>query len=200
MGGEGPRRRLAPDRRVPHPTPMKKNWLRRASNRVLHLVARNCPGGLTLRPFLHRLRGVKIGKHVFIGDDVYLENEYPELVEIQDGSVLSIRCVIIAHTNGGGLVTIGRNVWVGPGVQVVCPVGKTLKIGDGALISTGSVVSASVAPQMLIAPPRSVPVGRVTVSLTEPGSWERFIAGMQPLSTAKTTRAKAAEPPAASSQ
>jgi len=169
---------------------MKKGLLRRAWNRALHLVARNCPGAMTLRPFLHRLRGVKIGRNVFIGDGVYLENEWPELVELQDGAVLSIRCVIVAHTRGGGKVTIGRNVWVGPGALVVCPVGKTLTIGEGALISTGSVISASVAPQMLIAPARSVPVGRVTVSLAEPGSWERFVAGIQPLSPPR-----AAKPP-----
>jgi acetyltransferase-like isoleucine patch superfamily enzyme len=170
---------------------MKKSLLRRTVNRLLHLIARNCPGAMTLRPFLHRLRGVKIGKNVFIGDGVYLENEWPELVELQDGAVLSIRCVIVAHTRGGGKVTIGRDVWVGPGAMVVCPVGKTLTIGDGALISTGSVVGSSVAPQMLIAPPRSVPVGRVTVSLATPGSWENFVAGIQPLHLAKKATPRA---------
>jgi hypothetical protein len=29
-----------------------------------------------MRPFLGRLRGVEIRNRVFIGDDVYLENEY----------------------------------------------------------------------------------------------------------------------------
>ena len=52
-------------------------------NRLLHVAARQLPGSTSVRPFLHRLRGVKIGRRVFIADDVYLENEYPERVEIQ---------------------------------------------------------------------------------------------------------------------
>src|SRR5262249_7048085 len=63
-------------------TANQKNLLRRGSNRILHKLARAVPGSTTLRPALHRWRGVAIGHNVFIGDDVYLENEFPELVEI----------------------------------------------------------------------------------------------------------------------
>src|SRR5580704_1064032 len=63
---------------------MAKSFLRRVSNRILQFAARVAPGSQSFRPLLHRLRGVSIGKNVFIGDDVYLENEYPECVEIQD--------------------------------------------------------------------------------------------------------------------
>ena len=59
----------------------KKNLLRRIANRILGLVARWAPGATTVRPFLHRLRGVRITGRVFIGDDVYMENEYPECIE-----------------------------------------------------------------------------------------------------------------------
>ena len=59
------------------------SYMRGASNRVLHLIARNVPG-CGFRRFLHRCRGMKVGAEVFIGDDVYLENEYPERIEIQD--------------------------------------------------------------------------------------------------------------------
>jgi acetyltransferase-like isoleucine patch superfamily enzyme len=164
---------------------VKKSVLRRAFNRVLHYLGRICPGAKTLRPFLHRLRGVKIGKNVFIGDDVYLENEYPELVELLDNTILSTRCTIIAHTRGGGRVTIGPNVLIGSGAQIVCPVGKALKIGEGSVVSTGSVVSSSVAPHMLIAPPRSVAIGMITVPWTDPGSFEQFVAGIRPLRRAR---------------
>jgi hypothetical protein len=51
---------------------MKKNLFVRIINRILHLMARNLPGSMTVRPFLHRLRGVKIQKNVWIGDDVYI--------------------------------------------------------------------------------------------------------------------------------
>jgi serine acetyltransferase len=160
---------------------VKKSVFRRAFNRLLHSIGRIAPGATTLRPFLHRLRGVKIGKNVFIGDDVYLENEYPELVELLDNTIISARCTILAHTRGGGRVTIGPNVLVGPGAQIVCPVGKALNIGEGSVISTGSVVSSSVAPQMLIAPPRSVAIAKITVPWNTSGSFEQFVAGIRPL-------------------
>ena len=38
-------------------------------NRVLQRFARIVPGGTTVRVWLHRARGVRIGKRVFIGTD-----------------------------------------------------------------------------------------------------------------------------------
>ena len=163
-----------------------KSFLRRIINRILHTLARNCPGAMTVRPFLHRLRGVKIDKYVWIGDDVYLENEHPERVEIQEGAVLSIRAMVIAHTRGQGNVIIGRHACIGPGAMVVCASGKTLRIGDhGAVISTGSLVTSSVGPKMIIAPPRSVPVGKAGIPFGLAKSMEQFVAAMEPLRRSK---------------
>jgi acetyltransferase-like isoleucine patch superfamily enzyme len=136
---------------------------------------------MSVRPFLHRLRGVRIGKNVFIGDDVYLENEYPDRVEIGDNTVLSVRSLILAHTMGVGAVSIGRNVWIGPGAMIICAQGRKLTIGDGAVISNGSTVSHNVAPQIIMASPRSKPVGRATSPLTGPNRFVRFVAGLRPL-------------------
>jgi serine acetyltransferase len=160
---------------------MKKNYLRRIFNRVLHMIARASPGAMTLRPFIHRLRGVKVGRKVWIGDDVYLENEYPELVELREGAVLSIRSMIIAHTRGAGAVIVGRNAFIGPNAVIACVTGKTIQIGDGAVISTSSVVTSSVAPQMVIAPPKSIPVARARVPFGVEQSMEQFIFGLEPL-------------------
>lgn len=162
-------------------TAKQKSLLRRAFNRVLHTLARNLPGAMTVRPFLHRLRGVKIGKGVWIGDDVYLENEHPELVEIQEDAVLSIRAMVIAHTRGQGNVIIERRVCVGPGAVVICASGRTLRIGEGAVISTGSIVTSNVLPRMVIAPPRSVPVARASIPFGLATSMEEFIGGLEPL-------------------
>ena len=150
---------------------------------------------MSVRPFLHKLRGVRLGNNVFIGDDVYLENEFPELVEIQDNAVLSVRSLIIAHTQGVGRVTIGRKVWIGPGAMVICTQGRELKIGDGAVISHGSVVGHNVAPGIIIAPPRSMPIGRATSPLSGPESFAPFVTGMRPLQTdGKATPAPTGEP------
>ena len=61
---------------------MKKSLGRRIINRTLHLIAQYSPGATGFRPFIHKLRGVKILGDVFIGDQVYLENEYPHRVEL----------------------------------------------------------------------------------------------------------------------
>src|SRR5690242_10976575 len=112
----------------------KKNPLRRGLNRLLHLLARFLPGATSLRPALHRLRGVKIGDGVFIGEDVYLENEYPEAVEIGSGSEIGLRSVLIAHFRGSGRLVIGKDVWVGACAFISSASGRTLTIGDGAVI------------------------------------------------------------------
>src|SRR5207302_1742011 len=53
-------------------SPRHKPVWRGAFNRILHLLCRVLPGATNLRPFLHRLRGVRIEGRVSIGDDVTL--------------------------------------------------------------------------------------------------------------------------------
>ena len=81
---------------------LEKSLLKRCLNRVLHLIVRVSPGSTTLRPILHRARGVKIGRGVFIGDDVYIDGEYPELIEIQDGAAISMRADHHCPQQGAG--------------------------------------------------------------------------------------------------
>jgi acetyltransferase-like isoleucine patch superfamily enzyme len=159
---------------------MNKNIVRRVFNRVLHLAARMSPGALSVRPFLHKLRGVKIHGTVWIGDDVYLENEYPECVELHDGVFLGTRSTILAHTTGEGSVVIERDAFVGPHSVIVCASGRTLRVGEGAVLTIGSVVTSSVAPHIVIAPPRAVPVGRAKVRFFGT-NYKDFISGLEPI-------------------
>ncbi|MDE2458518.1 MAG: hypothetical protein KGL20_04710, partial [Rhodospirillales bacterium] len=154
---------------------MKKSFVRRALNRFLHVMARYGPGGATLRPFLHRLRGVKVAKNVFIGDEVYLENEYPESVELEEGVVLAIRSMLIAHTKGSGRIIIERDAYVCPGVIILCPSGKTLRIGQGAFLGTGSLVTRSVGRGKIISTPRPVTVGLARIPFAKAKTMEEFI-------------------------
>jgi len=160
---------------------MKSRLLRGMFNRVLHLMARSLPGSNSLRPFLHRLRGVRIQGKVFIGDDVYLENEYPECVEIHDGAIVGLRCTIIAHTRGEGKIIIEKNVVIGAGCIIVCASGQSLTIGEGSVISTGSVVQNDIPPRTLCAGPRIKAVATVTIPFTLQTSYQDFIRGLRPL-------------------
>jgi serine acetyltransferase len=160
---------------------MKKSLLRRMINRLLHSLARRLPGSTTLRPALHRLRGVKIGKGVFIGEEVYIENEYPEAVEIREGAQIGLRTIILAHTRGTGEVVIGENAWLGPNVVVAAGAGRCLTIGEGAVIGAGVVLNNDVAARTFVAnaPPKAV--ATATVPLATANSMREFIRGLVPI-------------------
>ena len=163
---------------------MKKSLFRRVLNRLLHLMARFLPGSTNLRPFLHRLRGVNIQGKIFVGDDVYLENEYPEYVEIHDGAAIGLRSTIIAHsggTGGYGKIIIEKNAMIAVGCTIVCSAGQTLTVGEGSVLSAGSVVANDIPPYTLCAGPRVRAVARVTVPFTVHTSHEDFVRGLRPL-------------------
>ncbi len=167
---------------------MKKSLFRRISNRVLHLLARYGPGATSVRPQLHRLRGVKIGENVFIGDDVYLENEYPEAVEIHSGVQISVRALILAHTHGSGRIVIEKDVYIGPNTVIATSGNRILRIGEGAVIGAGVVITHDVPPHVFVANETAKPIANVLVPLTKAETMADFVRGLAPI----TRRPKAA--------
>jgi heptaprenylglycerol acetyltransferase len=163
---------------------------RRVANRLFHLLARITPGATTARPWLHRLRGVKIGQRAFIGEGVYIDNEYPECVEIHDDVQMSVRVIILAHTRGPGRVIISRGVFIGPNAVVVCGGGRVLKIAENAVIGAGTVVTKSVPAGLYLAPPTPVPLARVGVPLPLAKTMQEFWSGLSPLTQHDTSTSK----------
>jgi acetyltransferase-like isoleucine patch superfamily enzyme len=159
-----------------------KPFIRRALNRVLHLLCRFVPGATTLRPFLHRMRGMQIGNNVWIGDDAYLENEFPEQVEIHDGAVVGLRAIVIAHTRGTGRIIIGKDVYIGAGAVIVTVANRTLVIGEGSVVMASSLVTGSVAPYTLYGSDASKPLARITKPFTASTTYEEFMTTLRPLS------------------
>jgi acetyltransferase-like isoleucine patch superfamily enzyme/acyl carrier protein len=159
-----------------------KTFLRRVSNRLLHLLCRLLPGATTVRPFLHRLRGMRIGKDVWIGDDVYLENEYPECVEIQDGAMIGLRSTIVAHTHGAGKIVIGRNALIGAGSTIVTAGNRPLVIGEGAVLMASSLVTSNIEPNTLYGHESAKPLAKLTKPFTEGTSYDEFMTTLRPLS------------------
>jgi acetyltransferase-like isoleucine patch superfamily enzyme len=143
-------------------------------------MARTLPGATTLRPMLHRLRGVKIRGKVFIGDDVYIENEYPEAIELEDGVQICLRSVLLAHTRGAGRIVIAKNAFLGANCVVTAPAGKTIRIGSGAVIAASCVVSSDIPDRALIGQPKAVVLAEVTVPLTMHTSYDDFVLGLRP--------------------
>jgi acetyltransferase-like isoleucine patch superfamily enzyme len=124
---------------------------------------------------------VRITGRVFIGDDVYIENEYPECIEIHDGAQIALRSILIAHTRGPGRIVVERNVFIGANCVVATSPGKTLTIGEGAVIATSSVIGSSVRAFTLVGSEKVKTLASVTVPLTIETSFDSFLAGLRPL-------------------
>jgi len=113
---------------------------------MLQVLTLVLPGGQSLRAQLHRARGVKIGKKVFISYDVILETGFPELITIEDGAFIGVGAIVIAHFKGASRgVRIGKQAYIGPGVIIL----PDVEIGDCAVITAGSVVNRSVPPMKM---------------------------------------------------
>ncbi len=121
------------------------------------------------------------GKNIFIGDDVYVDNEYPECIEMHDGVSVSMRALLIAHTRGPGKIILARDSFIGPNAVVCCYAGRVIRIGEGAVVAAGAVVTRSVPARTLVAPPPSRAVAKLTRPLSVNTSIEDFLAGMMPI-------------------
>jgi acetyltransferase-like isoleucine patch superfamily enzyme len=160
---------------------MEEKIIRGGINRILHLMARFGPGATTLRPFLHRLRGVKIHGKIFIGDDVYLENAYPECIEIQEDAQIALRTTIISHFRGTGRIIIGKKVWIGMCCCIAATPGQTLTIGEGAVVGMNSTVTRDVPPFTFVIGSPAKPKYQVTVPMTLETSFEDWKNGLIPI-------------------
>lgn len=145
--------------------------------RMLQFLARYGPGAMTLRVWLHRLRGVKIGKRVWIGYDAIIETSCPYLVEIRDDAVVGIRSTIIAHFREYKGVVLEEGAVLGPGAMVL----PNVKIGKGAVVTAGSVVTCSVPPMTLVQGNPARPVAQVGVKLGMNTSMREFSTHLKPL-------------------
>ena len=159
---------------------MQKSVFRRSLNRTLGKMARLLPGATTLRPFLHRLRGVRISGEVFIGDDVYLENEFPERVELHDGCQICVRSILLAHTRGPGRIIVEREAFIGANTVVTAGSGQTVTIGEGAVVTASSVIATDVPKRTLVGTPKARVLADVTVPFKMATTYEEFLAGLRP--------------------
>jgi len=158
---------------------MKESLWRGVTNRLFQLLARIAPGAETLRVKLHRLRGVNIGKNVWIGYDAILETSRPHLITIEDGVSIGMRVTIVAHFRESHGVKIERDVFIGPSVTIL----PGVIIGHGAVVTAGSVVTQSIAPMMLAQGNPAMPIARCGVALTPKLSLKEFSRNLKPLST-----------------
>ena len=146
---------------------------------MLQLIAHFAPGARSLRVRLHRWRGVKLGRNVWIGYDVILETSRPQLITIGDNVVISLRAALIAHFRGAEGITIEDDVFVGPGVIIL----PGVRIGHGAVITAGSVVTSSVAPMTVVQGNPARPFATCGVTLVGEATLKQFHHSLRPLAS-----------------
>ncbi len=162
---------------------MSENPLRGMANRVLQHLARILPGAQTVRVALHRARGVRIGRNVWIGYDAILDTSRPHLITLEDGCSIGIRATIIAHFREMRGVTVEQDAFIGPGVIVL----PGVVIGRGAVVTAGSVVTRSVDPMTVVQGNPAVPIARSGIPLGINVTMKQFSRNLKPI-----------QPPAAS--
>jgi acetyltransferase-like isoleucine patch superfamily enzyme len=128
--------------------------------KLLHQWARGCiPPGLRIA--LYRGMGIAVGRHVFIGLDSWMDEQFPELITIEDDVTISWRVMVLAHddarrmdrTEAGALagtvapVRLSRGCYLGAG----CIVLPGVTVGEGAVVGAGAVVTRDVPPHKLAA-------------------------------------------------
>ena len=151
--------------------------IRQAKARVLQLLAFHAPGAKSLRVRLHRWRGVKIGRDVWIGYQVLLDTSHPHLISVGNNVIISIRAMLIAHFRGPEGITIEDDAFIGPGAIIL----PNVKIGRGAVVTAGSVVSTSVPPMTLVQGNPARPIATCGVTLGEKTSMGQFLNSLRPL-------------------
>ncbi len=111
------------------------------------------------RTKIHRMRGVNIGKDVYIGHEVMFDRVFTDHIYIGDHSSVGDRTIITAHANIPSdtilkklyprqikKTIIGKGVWIMPNVVII----PGVTIGDESVIATGSVVTKDVPPRTLV--------------------------------------------------
>ncbi len=131
-------------------------------NRVLHSFARYAPLVPAWRVSLHRMRGVAIGKRVFIGVEVFIDDATPSAITIEDDVTIIAQTSIIGHTyypphfysllgdetsREGARTTIKRGAYLGLRSTILADV----TVGEYAIVGAGSVVTKDVPPYTVVA-------------------------------------------------
>ena len=145
---------ILPPQNVPYYEETQKRTftqkLRKIRNTIYMLLAYSCPNN-KMRQWMHRRRGVHIGKNVYLGMFCFLDNLHPEYIYIEDNASVNAGTMILTHFNPmkryapifqaqmapvlikeGAIVAVRSTIMPG-----VC-------IGKNAVVSAGTVVDKDV--------------------------------------------------------
>lgn len=134
----------------------KLRWSSRATS-LLHVLAMNAPFN-SWRLFFYRLRGVRIGKGVYIVQTAFLEESRPWLITIEDNVRIGSGVTINTHNaifcnyiqgmpNIYAPVVLKKNCTVGCKATIM----EGVTVGEGAVVGAAALVLHDVPPGMIVA-------------------------------------------------
>ena len=129
-----------------------------------------CPF-VCLRVWALRSMGVKIGRGVYLGFDLEIDTNHPELIEIGSDVTISHRCIITTHMASpaqGPLsdvfcsiakpVLIKRGAWICIGATIL----PGVTIGEDAVVAAGAVVAKDVEPKTMVGGVPATTIRKIT--------------------------------------
>ena len=120
----------------------QKNFLQKVRNKIFGLLAQYSMSN-TLRLRFYKRMGVKIGINVFIGKYSIIDDNFPELITIEDNANISFGVTIVAHDASKGKterVLIRTGAYIGTRTIIL----PGVEIGENAIVGAGSVVTKNV--------------------------------------------------------
>jgi len=121
--------------------------------RFLQYFAMYVPMTPSARVRLQKMRGVKIGKNVFIGPEVLIDPAFPNLITIEDDVSLAGRNILMAHSDATlpireanlleakfAPIKVEQGAWITIGAIIL----PGVTIGRNSVVSAGAVVTNDV--------------------------------------------------------
>lgn len=148
--------------------------------RLMKFLAKHCLGYPLRRQFF-RMAGYKIGRQVYIGEDLIIIDELDDRgrVKIGDRVAIAERVTLVIASNANfsrirpylkdqhGYIEIGDDAWLGTG----CIIFPDIRIGQGAVIGAGSVVTKNVPDFTIVAGVPAKPIKKIEIPVFEqPGN------------------------------
>lgn len=91
----------------------------------------------SIRPFVWRLLGARLGKKVCIGFGVYLDVDGARLISIGENTIITSECLLLTHRRDLSKYHQGMSCQDIPYIEAPIRVGKNVQIGMRSIIMPG---------------------------------------------------------------